>query len=46
MPRPDASEERIAQIIEAALTVFARDGFAQARMDDIAKQAGLGKGTL
>lgn len=46
MPRPDASEERIAQIIEAALTVFARDGFAQARIDDIAKTAGLGKGTV
>lgn len=46
MPRPDVSEERIAQIIEASLTVFAREGFAQARMEDIAKTAGLGKGTV
>jgi AcrR family transcriptional regulator len=46
MPRPDVSEERIQQIIEAALAVFAREGFAQARMDDIAKTAGLSKGAV
>lgn len=46
MPRPDVSEERISQIIEASLAVFAREGFAQARMDDIAKEAGLSKGAL
>jgi len=32
MPRPDAGEERSAQISEAALAVFARDGFTQACM--------------
>ncbi len=46
MPRPDVSEERIQQIIAAALAVFAREGFAQARMDDIAKEAGLSKGAV
>jgi len=46
MPRPDVSEERIQQIIEAALKVFAREGFAQARMDDIAKEAGISKGAV
>ena len=46
MARPDASEERISQIIEASLAVFAREGFAQARIEDIAKEAGLAKGTV
>ncbi len=45
-PRPDVSEERKAQILEAATEVFSRAGFHKARMDDIAKQAGLSKGAL
>lgn len=45
-PRPDVSEERKNQILEAALTVFARLGFQQTRMDDIAEQVGFSKGTL
>jgi AcrR family transcriptional regulator len=45
-PRPDVSEERKSQILEAAIAVFARLGFQQTRMDDIASQAGLSKGTL
>lgn len=45
-PRPDVSEERKNQILEAAVTVFARLGFHQSRMDDIAEQAGLSKGAL
>jgi len=45
-PRPDVSEERKNQILEAALAVFARLGFQQTRMDDIAEQAGLSKGAL
>ncbi len=45
-PKPDVSQERTAQIIEAAMIVFARNGFNQARMDDIAQQTGLSKGTL
>jgi len=45
-PRPDVSEERRTQILEAAMAVFARQGFDQARMDDIAQEAGLSKGAL
>ncbi|MEO8956379.1 MAG: TetR/AcrR family transcriptional regulator [Ktedonobacteraceae bacterium] len=45
-PRPDVSEERKQQILEAAIAVFARVGFRSARMDDIAEQAGLSKGAL
>jgi AcrR family transcriptional regulator len=45
-PRPDVSEERKSQILEAAIAVFARLGFQQTRMDDIASQAGLSKGAL
>ena len=45
-PRPDVSEERRTQILEAAMAVFARKGFDQARMDDIAQEAGLSKGAL
>ena len=33
-------------IIEAALLVFERDGFEAAKMSDIAKKAGVAKGTL
>lgn len=45
-PRPNVSEERKNQILEAALAVFARLGFQQTRMDDIAEQAALSKGAL
>jgi AcrR family transcriptional regulator len=45
-PRPDVSEERKNQILEAAIAVFSRSGFQQTRMDDIASQAGLSKGAL
>jgi AcrR family transcriptional regulator len=45
-PRPDVSEERRAQIIESAIKVFARQGFSNARMDDVAAEAGLSKGLL
>ena len=45
-PRPDVSEERRNQILEAAMAVFARQGFEQARMDDIAQEVGLSKGAL
>jgi AcrR family transcriptional regulator len=44
MPRPDVSEERREQILDAAGTVFARMGFHDARMDDIVDQANLSKG--
>jgi AcrR family transcriptional regulator len=39
-------EERPAQILEAALDVFAEHGLAAARLEDIAKRAGLSKGTI
>lgn len=45
-PRPNASDERIPQIINAAEGVFSKKGFAEARMDDIAEETGLSKGTL
>ncbi|NUO62907.1 MAG: TetR/AcrR family transcriptional regulator [Gemmatimonadaceae bacterium] len=41
--RPD---ERPAQILEAALDVFGEKGLAAARLDDIAKRAGVAKGTI
>jgi len=46
VPRRDVSAERRAQILEAALRVFARKGFAGARTDDIAQEAGVSKGLL
>ena len=46
MPRPDVSEERRNQILDAASRVFAKLGFQQARMDDIVKESGLSKGAL
>jgi AcrR family transcriptional regulator len=39
-------EERPRQILEAALAVFAERGLAAARLDDIARRAGLSKGTI
>jgi len=41
--RPD---ERAEEIIAAAETVFARDGLARARMEEIARQASVSKGTI
>ena len=45
-PRPNVSAERKEQITEAATKVFAEQGFDKARMDDIATEAKLSKGTL
>src|SRR6476660_2153104 len=45
-PRPDVSEERKQQILDAAATCFGRLGFHEARMDDIVRESGLSKGTL
>jgi AcrR family transcriptional regulator len=45
-PRPDVSEERKDQIMNAAEEVFSKKGFSDARMDDIAVETGLSKGTL
>lgn len=46
MPRPNVSQQRKVQILEAALRVFDRQGFAQTRMKDIAVEAGLSVGIL
>jgi AcrR family transcriptional regulator len=52
MPRVAAAkheeyaEARRDQILEAALHTFARKGFAETTVDEIAAQAGLGKATL
>jgi AcrR family transcriptional regulator len=45
-PKPDVSQERKEQIIQAATTAFAKSGFSKTRMDDIAKESGLSKGSL
>jgi AcrR family transcriptional regulator len=41
--RPD---ERPDEILEAAMNVFGEVGFARAKLDDVAKRAGVSKGTL
>ena len=45
-PRPNVTDERTSQIIAAAEGVFSKKGFSAARMDDIAEETGLSKGTL
>ena len=45
-PRPNVTDERKSQIITAAEDVFTQKGFDEARMDDIAEETGLSKGTL
>lgn len=39
-------EDRRKHILAAALDVFSGQGFAQARLDDVAKRAGIAKGTV
>ncbi|MEI9990351.1 MAG: TetR/AcrR family transcriptional regulator [Rhizomicrobium sp.] len=39
-------QARPAEILDAALKVFAAKGYAAARMDDIAREAGVTKGTI
>ena len=46
MPRPDVSAERTAQILAAAQRVFVREGLANARMEQVAAEAGLSVGIL
>jgi AcrR family transcriptional regulator len=45
-PRPDVSDKRKHQILNAAEGVFTRKGIDDARMEDIAEETGLSKGTL
>ena len=39
-------EERAPEILEAALACFSEKGFAATRMEDIARRAGISKGTI
>src|SRR6266404_4457564 len=44
--RQEASEQRRLTILRAARKVFARKGYADTGVDDIAAEANIGKGTL
>src|SRR6202795_4535970 len=44
--RAERAAERRAAIIEAALDEFIARGFTATRLDDVAKRAGLAKGTI
>jgi AcrR family transcriptional regulator len=44
--RQQASEQRRQAILDAGLEVFAAHGFAAARLDQVAEQAGVAKGTI
>lgn len=44
--RQGASEKKRQAILAAALEVFAAEGFAAARLDDVAARAGVAKGTI
>ena len=41
-----SKEKRQSQIMEAAMKVFTKKGFASARMDDIVRESGLSKGAI
>lgn len=45
-PRALPAEDRRKAILAAALAVFSDSGFAQARLDDVARKAGIAKGTV
>jgi AcrR family transcriptional regulator len=45
-PRRRRKEARPAEIIEAGFAEFAEKGFAAARLDDVARRAGVAKGTI
>src|SRR5205085_8886009 len=44
--RTQSAEERRAAILAAALEEFSARGFEGARLDDVAKRAGIAKGTI
>lgn len=46
MPRPDVSDERIPQILEAATLIFSQHGIDGASMTQIADATGLSKATI
>ena len=39
-------QERPQELLDAALTIFSEKGFAGARLEDVAKSAGVSKGTV
>lgn len=43
---PDRREQRRSELLDAAMRVFVRDGFAKAKIEDVAAEAGMGKGTV
>jgi len=45
-PRPNVSDQRKVQILNAAESIFTKKGFDEARMDDIAEETGLSKGAV
>src|SRR6202048_275580 len=45
-PRAQEPVERRAAILDAALAEFAARGFADTRLDDVARHAGIAKGTI
>lgn len=45
-PRKRRKEARPGELMAAALTLFVEKGFAATRLDDVAAQAGVSKGTL
>jgi len=45
-PRRRRKEARPAELIEAGLQEFAQHGFAATRLDDVARRAGVAKGTI
>lgn len=44
--RAAQKEARPKEIVEAALAIFARDGFAGTRLEDVAERVGISKGTI
>ncbi len=44
--RPELRAQRTAEIVQAAAEVFAKKGYRQARVIDVARRAGIGKGTI
>lgn len=41
-----AKEDRKVEIIKASAKIFAEHGYHKAKIEDIAKEAGVGKGTI
>ncbi|HSQ77554.1 MAG TPA: TetR/AcrR family transcriptional regulator [Nitrospirota bacterium] len=45
-PKLVNKEEKKKAILSAARTVFAKEGFAATKIEDVAREAGIGKGTI